>query len=264
LPALCSTYPTGSAGRLRLLNTIKVIMSTLFISDLHLEDSRPDILGCFQAFITGPAQTADAVYILGDLFEYWIGDDALSLSAREVMSATSRLSASGVPLYFIHGNRDFLIGEDYAALCGMRLLPEKRVVDLYGTPTLILHGDTLCTDDTEYQAFRIQSRNPDWQAGVLALSIEERLAMAQGAREASMEHTKSASMEIMDVNENAVRNEFIEHGVTRMIHGHTHRPAVHRVDPGNGTVAERIVLADWYQRGSYLEVSPQGVKSIKL
>ena len=139
-------------------------MTTLFISDLHLEDSLPATTGWLLDFLSGPARTADAVYILGDLFEYWIGDDALSVTARQVAEAASALNATGVPCYFMRGNRDFLLGEVYASQAGLELLPDALLVDLYGTPTLLLHGDTLCTDDAEYQLFRQQSRNPEWQA----------------------------------------------------------------------------------------------------
>lgn len=239
-------------------------MSTLFISDIHLEDSRPEALEWLRAFLSGPARRADAVYILGDLFEYWIGDDAPPPAARQLARHTAELSESGVPCYFLHGNRDFLLGEDYAASAGLRLLPESRVVDLYGTPTLLLHGDTLCTDDTEYQAFRRQSHDPAWQAMVLKLPIEERLRLAREARDASARHTGTVAMDIMDVNRAAVAEAFRRHAVTRMIHGHTHRPAVHRHDLGDGLVGERIVLADWYRAASYLEVTPAGARSLSV
>jgi len=240
-----------------------LIRNTLFISDLHLEDNAPGRTEWLTAFLAGPARDAAALYILGDLFEFWIGDDAVSATARQVAHSTAALNASGVPCYFMHGNRDFLLGENYASSAGMELLPETRVVDLYGTPTLLLHGDTLCTDDLEYQAFRQQARNPAWQAAILAMSIEQRLQMAQTARGASMLHTGSASMDIMDVNSDAVSGAFMEHGVSRMIHGHTHRPAQHVVELG-GITANRIVLADWYRTGSYLEVSPRGAISVVI
>jgi len=239
-------------------------MSTLFISDIHLEDSRPQALDWLRAFLSGPARRADAVYILGDLFEYWIGDDAPSPAARQLARDTAKLAESGVPCHFLHGNRDFLLGEDYAASAGLRLLPECLVVDLYGTPTLLLHGDTLCTDDTEYQAFRRQSRDPAWQAMVLKLPIEERLRLAREARDASARHTGTVAMDIMDVNGTAVVEAFRRNAVTRMIHGHTHRPAVHHHDLGDGLVGERIVLADWYRAASYLEVTPAGARSLSV
>lgn len=239
-------------------------MSTLFISDLHLEESAPDTTRCLLDFLHGPAGEAEALYILGDLFDYWIGDDALSATAQQVAAATAELSSRGVPCFFMHGNRDFLLGEDYASMAGLTLLSEFLVIDLYGASTLLLHGDSLCTDDLEYQAFRQQSRNTAWQAAILALSIEERMEMARDAREASKQHTGTASMEIMDVNEAAVRECFREHGVSRMIHGHTHRPAIHRYKREDRTVAERIVLADWYSGGSYLEVTAEKIQTISL
>jgi UDP-2,3-diacylglucosamine hydrolase len=238
--------------------------ATLFLSDLHLEDRRPEALPWLLAFLTGPARKAAAVYILGDLFEYWIGDDAPPQAAVELAERTAALDAAGVACHFVHGNRDFLLGQAYADRARLRLLPETCVVNLYGRPTLILHGDTLCTDDVEYQAFRRQSRDPSWQASVLALPVEQRLRMAREARDASRAHTGAAAMEIMDVNPGAVREAFAAHGVRHMIHGHTHRPAVHRHDLGGGAEGERIVLADWYDHGSYLEVTAAGARSIDL
>jgi len=239
-------------------------MRTLFISDLHLHDGRPEVGGWLRDFLSGPAREAEALYILGDLFEYWIGDDALSPLATEVALQTARLNDAGVPCYFIHGNRDFLLGQDYAKQAGLRLLGEEVVVNLYGLPTLLLHGDTLCTDDVKYQAFRRQTRDPAWQAAMLAQPVEARLKLAQEARAASKEHTGSASMDIMDVNPDAVLAAFRRHGVDRMIHGHTHRPAFHDHALENGVQGQRIVLADWDRRGSYLEVSEAGARAIDL
>ena len=239
-------------------------MTTLFISDLHLEDDRPETSRWLLNFLGGPATDAGDLYILGDLFEAWIGDDAISATARQAAVALRELASGGTRCHFMHGNRDFLLGERYASQAGLTLLPETKVIDLYGTPTLILHGDTLCTDDIEYQAFRQQSRNPAWQASVLSLSIEERLQLARNARDASKAHTGSTAMSIMDVNEAAVIRTFREHGVYRMIHGHTHRPAFHQHRLDGGEIRERIVLSDWYTEGSYLEVGPERIRSIKL
>jgi UDP-2,3-diacylglucosamine hydrolase len=239
-------------------------MPTLFISDLHLQDSGTEGARWLNAFLRGPARQADAVYVLGDLFEFWIGDDAVAPVAAEMAQETSHLVAAGVPCYFIHGNRDFLLGRDYAALASLQLLPEEVVVDLYGQRTLLLHGDTLCTDDVEYQAFRRQSRDPAWQAAVLGRSVEERLQMARAARDASMQHTGATADEIMDANEASVIDAFRRHAVNRMIHGHTHRPARHLHDLGDGSVGERFVLADWYKAASYLEVTAQTVRAIDL
>jgi len=233
-------------------------MGTLFISDLHLEDSRPQMTELLLRFLDGAARDADALYILGDLFEYWIGDDALSPTAELVARGTKQLVDSGVPCFFMHGNRDFLLGSDYAHRSGMEILPEKVVLDLYGTPTLLLHGDTLCTDDVEYQSFRRQVRDPGWQAAFLAQPVADRLMVAQQARDASKQHTSTAGMGIMDVNLDTVVCAFREQGVRQMIHGHTHRPASHQHDLGDGDRGSRIVLADWYEKGSALEVTPRG------
>ena len=239
-------------------------MKTLFLSDQHLEDARPEALDWMLGFLAEPAREADAVYILGDLFEYWIGDDAPSQTARTLAGATRDLVDRGVPIGFIHGNRDFLLGTDYAAQAGFELLPETFTLDLYGTPAVLLHGDTLCTDDLEYQAVRAQTRDPAWQRHVLSLSVVERLEMARNARDASMAHTGSAATEIMDVNPQSVLEAFTASDARLMIHGHTHRPAVHRVSLADGTTARRIVLADWYDHGSYLEVTPEGFTSRDL
>lgn len=239
-------------------------MATLFISDLHLEDSRPQMTKLLLGLLAGPAREADALYILGDLFEYWIGDDVVSPTAEAVAGGTRALEESGVPVYFMHGNRDFLVGPEYASRAGMELLPDSLVVDLYGTPTLLLHGDTLCTDDVAYQAFRRQVRDPHWQEAFLARSPDERVAVAQQARDASKQHTSAASMEIMDVNEQAVREAFRQHGVRHMIHGHTHRPAFHEHGLDDGVAGQRIVLADWYEKGSALRVTPEGAKTLEL
>lgn len=233
-------------------------MSTLFISDLHLEDNRPQTTALLTEFLRGPASTADALYILGDLFELWIGDDVLSETAQRVADRLAALGSRGVPCYFLHGNRDFLVGPVYAQRAGVALLPQTFVADIYGTPTLLLHGDTLCTDDLGYQAFRRQVRAPHFAEMFLQLPTEQRQEMAHNARDASKQHSASmTAADIMDVNEMAVRNAFLEHGIRRMIHGHTHRPAFHHHDLGAGITGTRLVLADWHDSGSYLRVDPQ-------
>jgi len=240
-------------------------MSTLFISDLHLEDGRPQITAILDAFLRGPAKSADAVYILGDLFEFWIGDDVLSGTARAVADALIELRDREIPCFFLHGNRDFLLGSDYAEQAGLRLLPESVVLDLYGTPTLLLHGDALCTDDLEYQRFRRRVRTPEFREEFLHLPTQHRLKMAREARDASKRHTGSAAASyIMDVNETTVTDTFHKHGVTRMIHGHTHRPACHRHDLGAGMRGERLVLSDWDTTGSYLRLGPDGYEMLEF
>jgi len=233
-------------------------MNTLFISDLHLEDSRPQTTALLNAFLSGPATRAEALYILGDLFELWIGDDNLTETAKSVADSLRELKSANVPCYFLHGNRDFLLGPEFAQRAGLELLPETCVLDLYGNPTLVLHGDTLCTDDVEYQNFRRQVRTREFRHSFLRMSARERLQMAQNARDASKRHTSSISaMNIMDVNEAAVREAFRQHEVRSMIHGHTHRPAFHRHELDGGATGHRMVLAEWNTTGSYLCVSPE-------
>lgn len=239
-------------------------MATLFISDLHLEDSRPRMTEVLLGLLQGPARHAHALYILGDLFEYWIGDDVLTPTSQRVAAGIRELADSGVPCFFMHGNRDFLIGARYAERAGMTLLPETTVVDLHGTPTLLLHGDTLCTDDVAYQAFRSQVRDPEWQQAFLARSPEERVTIAQQARDASKKHTSAAGMEIMDVNQQAVEAAFAQHDVRHMIHVHTHRPAFHEHELSDGTSGHRIVLADWYKDGSLLRVTERGATAEQI
>ena len=234
-------------------------MSTLFISDLHLDPARPGITELFANFLDNEARQAEALYILGDLFEAWVGDDDTSPAGAVVADKLRALTATGVPAYFIRGNRDFLLGADYAARCGMTLLDDPTVINLYGTPTLLLHGDLLCTDDTAYQQFRSQTRDPQWQAQFLAQPLAARLAFAEQARAASQarygELVESGRSEtITDVTPATVQDWLQRYGVTRMIHGHTHRPAIH--DEGDGR--QRIVLGDWYEQGSVLRVTASG------
>lgn len=228
-------------------------MSTLFVSDLHLDDARPRIVEDFERFCGGEARNADALYVLGDLFEAYIGDDDDAALNACVARALHGVADTGVPVHFIAGNRDFLLRDDYANRCGMNILADGTVIDLYGTPTLLLHGDVLCTDDAAYLAFRQQVRDRTWQAAFLARPLAERRAFAAQARDASRAHTSQTDMAIMDVNQAAVERALREAGVTRMIHGHTHRPAIHDFGLA-GKPAQRIVLGDWYEQGSVLRV----------
>jgi len=232
-------------------------MTKLFISDLHLQGARPDITERFFRFLETDAAQAEALYILGDLFEAWIGDDDPDEHNREVQAAMRRLTDAGVAGYFMHGNRDFLIGDAFAERTGFTLLDDPVVHDLYGTPVLLSHGDAYCTDDVEYQAFRRQSRNPAWQQQVLAMSIEQRRALAGQAREESRAAMVDKAEDIMDVNAEAVADALRESGVTTLVHGHTHRPAVHEIEL-NGAPATRIVLGDWYEQGTVLRWTPEG------
>jgi UDP-2,3-diacylglucosamine hydrolase len=239
-------------------------MPTLFISDLHLTRERPETTALFQRFLHEIAPTADALYILGDLFEYWAGDDDLAEPFNAESAGALRIvSDRGVPIFFMHGNRDFLIGDGFAEAAGLKILRDPTLMSLHGTPTLLMHGDTLCTDDVKYQAFRAQVRDPAWQKDFLAKPLAIRKAMIADVRDQSRRAMKEKPLEIMDVNLNAVADAFGKHGYPRMIHGHTHRPAHHRQDV-DGTLCERWVLTDWYSRGGYLEVSGAGCLALPL
>ena len=222
-------------------------MTTLFISDLHLDLARPAILDQFETFIRDEAVHADALYILGDLFEAWIGDDADDPVGKRFVAAMKPMREARRPCFFMHGNRDFLLGERFAREAGMTLLPDPSVIDLYGTPTLLMHGDSLCTDDAPYQAFRRQSRSAEWQRQFLSQTVQQREAFARMARAESQRHTGSeANAGIMDVNQQAVLDAMKNADVHHLIHGHTHRPATHRFQL-DGKTQRRIVLADWYK-----------------
>ncbi|TAH46259.1 MAG: UDP-2,3-diacylglucosamine diphosphatase [Gammaproteobacteria bacterium] len=239
-------------------------MSTLFISDLHLDASRPAIIGEFANLIATQAVHADALYILGDLFEAWIGDDADDAVGHRFINAMQPMRSARKPVFFIHGNRDFLIGEGFARKAGLVLLPDACVIDLYGTPTLLMHGDTLCIDDAPYQTFRTLCRSADWQRQFLSRSIVEREAFAKHARQESQSYTRSASNAgIMDVNQSAVIDAMRSAGVRHLIHGHTHRPAVHALEI-DGSSAQRIVLADWYETSSVLHVDETKAQGVSL
>ncbi|HET9836165.1 MAG TPA: UDP-2,3-diacylglucosamine diphosphatase [Rhodanobacteraceae bacterium] len=234
-------------------------MTTLFISDLHLDESRPHIVDLLERFLKNEARHADALYILGDLFEAYIGDDDDAPLPARVSVNLKALSVAGVPVHFIAGNRDFLLGDNYARRAGMTIFDDGTVVDLYGTPTLLMHGDTLCTDDAAYFAFRKQVRDPVWQRQFLSQPLAARRAFAQQARNASREHTSQAAMAIMDVNPHAVDTALRDARVARMVHGHTHRPAIHDFAL-DGAPAQRIVLGDWYEQGSVLRLDADAVE----
>ncbi|MFO1371007.1 MAG: UDP-2,3-diacylglucosamine diphosphatase [Candidatus Competibacteraceae bacterium] len=224
-------------------------MTTLFISDLHLHPAQPAITALFLAFLEQRARSAAALYILGDLFEAWIGDDDDAELGQAVIGALHTLTGSGVPVYFLHGNRDFLLGDRFAAASGIRLLPESVVISLYGESVLLVHGDTLCTDDVEYQAFRAQVRAPAWQQRIQALPLPERRVIASQLRETSRQATGQKAAEITDVNVATVEQALRTHGVQRLIHGHTHRPAIHDWLLDRQPV-RRVVLGNWQQQGS--------------
>lgn len=238
-------------------------MATLFVSDIHLDPARPAHVRGFLDFLSGEAARADALYILGDLFEAWIGDDDESELADAVAQALAALGARGVPCRFMHGNRDFLLGESYAGRAGLELLPQSQVVDLHGVPTLLLHGDTLCTGDLPYQRFREEVRDPEWQRRFLQQPLAERRAFANAARRESERHTAGAPMQIMDVAQDEVERVLRAAGVDRMIHGHTHRAGKHAFAL-DGRYAERVVTGDWYDRGSVLRASASGLELASL
>ncbi|MGH1426451.1 MAG: UDP-2,3-diacylglucosamine diphosphatase [Arenicella sp.] len=228
-------------------------MSTAFISDLHLSAKAPDISQRFQQYLLNELSGVDTLYILGDLFEYWIGDDAASMLGMEpVLDALKILTDNGIKGYFLAGNRDFLVGDVFAKHTGFTILEDESIIELNGEKVLILHGDSLCTDDHLHQQFRQQMMcNKAFHQHALSLSIEERIATAEKMRGMSAEHKSEISDEIMDVNADAVVQLFEKHQVTRMIHGHTHRPAIHKHATNTGN-AERIVLGDWYTQSSFL------------
>lgn len=228
--------------------------ATLFISDLHLCGSRPALTQLFLDFLQHRARPAEALYILGDLFEYWIGDEAVEQEEfRDIIHGLRKVTVGGTPIFVMHGNRDFLMGKGFESATGCRLLAEPTRIDLYGNSTLLMHGDTLCTGDTEYMLFRKQVRNPAWQRDFLKKPVSEREKIVQDFREVSRNSTSSKKPEIMDVNQQAVEQTMRQHEVQHMIHGHTHRPREHLFDL-DGRRARRMVLGDWYEQGSVLRV----------
>ena len=234
-------------------------MATLFISDLHLDPDRPDIIDHFLAFLDGDAQGADALYILGDLFEAWVGDDDPNTHYAKIKMAIRKVVDKGIPVYFMHGNRDFMIGRQFANETGVEILPDPYPVTMYGQHTLLSHGDAMCIDDVQYQRVRKMVRDPEWQKTMLAKPLKERLRIAKEARRQSLEQTINMSMNIMDVNPDEVIRVIRQYQADVLVHGHTHRPDVHTVDLGNRK-AKRIVLGDWYTQGSVLRWDLRGPK----
>ena len=236
---------------------------TYFIADLHLSADRNDINQCFFTFLREQAPHADALYVLGDLFEVWIGDDDKNDFTSSIAKAFNTLNQSGIPVYFIHGNRDFLIRERFAEQAGITLLPEQQVIDLYGEPTLIMHGDELCTKDIEYQAFRRKARSWWWPRLMLSLPLSLRRKLASKGRATSKQKQAKLSQEIMDVTSDEVIAFMRKFDVKRLIHGHTHRPAIHELEV-DAIPAQRIVLGDWYEQGSLLKVSRESIELVSL
>lgn len=228
---------------------------TYFIADLHLNENQPEITQLFVDFMQQQAPTAEALYILGDLFDFWIGDDEQSPLISLVQQQIKQLSQRGVSCYFIHGNRDFLIGKKFAQACGLKLLPDYQVLDLYGVKTLICHGDTLCIDDVAYQAFRLKVHQKWRQRLFLCLPLFVRIKIAEKIRAKSRADKKQKSQAIMDVNPEFVAQTMAQFGTQQLIHGHTHRQAVHQQQE-----FVRIVLGDWGKTASILEVSAEGAQ----
>ncbi len=232
-------------------------MTTLFISDLHLDAGRPEIAAQLLAFLKGEAADADALYILGDLFETWVGDDDPNPHFAIVKNAIRKLVSRRVPVYFMHGNRDFAIGEKFAEETGVIILPDPYVVELYGENVLLSHGDAYCTDDVQYQTIRKMTRDPAWLAMMLKKPLQERIALAAHSRAASSARASTLNEKITDVNQGAIEQALREANVNTMLHGHTHRPATHRFTV-DGEPASRIVLGDWYEQGSVVRWDKNG------
>jgi UDP-2,3-diacylglucosamine hydrolase len=232
-------------------------MTALFVSDLHLDASRPAATDCFLRFLAGAARDAGDLYILGDLFEAWTGDDAAGPHEQEILAALRRYTSTGRHCRFMRGNRDFLVGPRFAAETGAILLPDEALVNVDGTRALVMHGDTLCTDDHAYQRYRRLVHHPAAQSLYLGLPVRLRSGIAAYARRRSMAANASKPAAIMDVNQLAVADALRRHHVRLLIHGHTHRPAVHALEI-DGKMARRIVLGDWYSRGSVLQWTAAG------
>jgi UDP-2,3-diacylglucosamine hydrolase len=232
---------------------------TLFLSDLHLSPERPAALAAFHTFARGPARAAAAVYILGDLFDWWIGDDQMRTPFVAAAVASLRgIADAGVPLFVGRGNRDFMLHDEFARATGATMLPDFERIDLHGVPTLLCHGDELCTDDVAYQAYRARMRDPTTQARLRRLPYPVRRAIAWWLRRRSRNDKALKVESIMDVNADAVADAFRTHAARRLIHGHTHRPARHEHDV-EGARCERLVLADWHDYGHYLEADASGI-----
>ena len=238
----------------------------LLISDLHLDPSRPDIAEALDWFLREKAPASTRLYILGDLFEVWLGDDAPEPLADQVAAQLSRVAEQGVAIYLMHGNRDFLMGEDFARRCGAELVTEPLILTVAGKRIGLLHGDVLCTRDTEYLKFRDLVRNPLWQATFLAQPLEQRQEFARQARAQSKQTTANTAAEIMDVTPEAVTDLFRQLDIDTMIHGHTHRPAVHEVrsnDPGSDRITgQRVVLGDWDRQGWFGQIDNTGTVTL--
>jgi UDP-2,3-diacylglucosamine hydrolase len=240
------------------------VKPTLLLSDLHLAPDRIDAAAAFHAFARGPARSAAAVYVMGDLFDAWVGDDQRKDPfSRSIIESLRSISDAGTPLYVARGNRDFLLGDAFARDAGATLLDEQTIVDIGGTATLLTHGDEFCTDDAGYQRYRAWSRDPRSQRRLLRLPYRVRRFIAAWLRRGSRAATARKPESILDVNAAAVENAFRTRGVMRIVHGHTHRPARHS-SVVDGRHRERIVLADWDDRGHYVAIDAGGVRDVQI
>jgi UDP-2,3-diacylglucosamine hydrolase len=230
-------------------------MLRLFISDLHLCPAAPELAQAFEDFMRKHASGADELYILGDFFDAWIGDDEDDGFYLNLIALIRQYADKGLPIYFQHGNRDFLVGDDFAKAAGVTLLPEQHVISLGETKALLMHGDALCTDDQAYMAFRAQVRDPQWQQQILSLPLDQRRVMAAQLRAQSQSMNSNKAEDIMDVNEQAVRTVVEQSGAQTLIHGHTHRPQRHPL-----ASAERIVLGDWGSKAWYLSCNDESME----
>jgi UDP-2,3-diacylglucosamine hydrolase len=238
-------------------------VAALFISDLHIDETRPAITEQFLSFLAAEARDAEALYILGDLFESWVGDDAADAAQSAAIKGLHSLTSQGVPCFVMHGNRDFLLAAQFCRMSGAELLPDPLIVTLYGEPVLVTHGDALCTDDRAYQRLRATVRDADWQRQFLALSIASRRALAGAARVGSQAHTAAVEYAITDVNADSVAMALRGARTATLLHGHTHRPAIHPLQV-DGRPCTRIVLGDWYDQGSLLRWDRNGPELVSL
>ena len=238
-------------------------MKTFFISDIHISEQYPEIGEQLIDFLENQAQQSDALYILGDLFEYWLGDDDTNPQYKKIKSALKLFTDKRTPTYFMHGNRDFLIGEKFARETNITILPDPSIIELYGEKVLISHGDIFCTDDIEYQSSRKLTRDPNWQKMILGKSLKERKVFAHESRKKSSIYTQKTNEMLMDVNQNEINKTFKEYDLNQIIHGHTHKPAIHN-SMINGEPHKRIVLGDWYEQGSVLKWNQSGPELLTL
>jgi UDP-2,3-diacylglucosamine hydrolase len=238
-------------------------LNTLFISDLHLDGANPAAIAQFEAFLAGPARAAEALYILGDLFESWVGDDDDDPDRLRVCQALQQLSGAGIACHVCHGNRDFLLGAGFAERTGCRILTDPVIIERYGERVLLTHGDLLCTGDTSYQRLRSVVRDPGWQRRFLRLPLATRRMLADAARDGSRAHTGMVAADIMDASEAAVNDVLRACRLRTLIHGHTHRPGVHEFNL-DGAPALRYVLGAWYEQGSYLRWDALGFELMTL